>query len=127
MHLFIYPHFNCILFSYVSFNHGRPTENCLSLLVIFLLDCSQGDAYFVDYLCVFRVCLLYTVSSVPCSLVATCWERAALMFLLCVMFYCVFVTFPYGVLGQVWYLVVSIPDLCLLPYFNDIKVLQKKN
>ena len=24
-----------------------------------------------------------------------------------------FVTFPYGVLSQVWYLIVSIPDLCL--------------
>ena len=31
-----------------------------------------------------------------------------------VMFYCDFVTFPCGVLGQVWYLIVSIPDLCLL-------------
>ena len=27
-----------------------------------------------------------------------------------------FVTFPCGVLGQVWYLIVSIPDLCLFPY-----------
>ena len=32
------------------------------------------------------------------------------------MFSCVFVTFPYGVLGQVWYSIVSIPDICLLPY-----------
>ena len=30
---------------------------------------------------------------------------------------CVLVTFPYGVLGQVWYLIESIPDLCLLSYF----------
>ena len=29
-----------------------------------------------------------------------------------VMFNCVFVTFPWGILGQVWYLIVSIPDLC---------------
>ena len=29
------------------------------------------------------------------------------------MFSCVFVIFPYGVLGQVWYLIVSIPDPCL--------------
>ena len=35
-----------------------------------------------------------------------------------VMFYCVFVTFPCGVLGQVCYLIVSIPDLCLLTYFG---------
>ena len=34
-----------------------------------------------------------------------------------VMFNCVFVTFPCGVLGQVWYLIVSIPDLCQLSYF----------
>ena len=27
--------------------------------------------------------------------------------------------FPIGVLGQVWYLIVSIPDLCLLPYFTS--------
>ena len=30
---------------------------------------------------------------------------------------CLFVTFSYCVLGQVWYLIVSIPDLCLLSYF----------
>ena len=35
------------------------------------------------------------------------------------MFSRVFVAFPCGVLGQVWYLIVSIPDLCLLPYFNN--------
>ena len=44
-------------------------------------------------------------------------KRADLLALLCVMFYCVFGTFPCGVLGQVWYLIVSIPDLCLLSYF----------
>ena len=43
--------------------------------------------------------------SVPCSLVITCWERADLLALLCDVFSCVFVTFPYGVLGQVWYLI----------------------
>ena len=30
---------------------------------------------------------------------------------------CEFVTFPIGILGQVWYLIVSIPDLCTLTYF----------
>ena len=29
-----------------------------------------------------------------------------------VTFNCVFVSFPCDVLGQVWYLIVSIPDLC---------------
>ena len=32
-------------------------------------------------------------------------------------FFCTFVNFPYGVLGQVGYLIVSILDICLLPYF----------
>ena len=31
--------------------------------------------------------------------------------------YCSFVTFPCGILGQVWYLIVSYPDLCRLSYF----------
>ena len=35
---------------------------------------------------------------------------------------CAFVTFPYGVLGQVWYSIVSIPDLCLLSYFLTKRV-----
>ena len=30
--------------------------------------------------------------------------------------YCEF-HFPIGILGQVWYLIVSIPDLCTLTYF----------
>ena len=35
------------------------------------------------------------------------WEMADLLALL-------YMTFPRGVLGQEWYLIVSIPDLCLL-------------
>ena len=39
--------------------------------------------------------------AVSCSLLITCWERTGLLALLCVMVSCVFVTFRYGVLGQV--------------------------
>ena len=67
----------------------------------------------------FHVCLYY-VLSVPCSLVITCWERADLLAILCVIFPCVFVTFLYGVSGQVWYLIVSIAGLCLLIYFDQM-------
>ena len=49
-----------------------------------------------------------------------CWKRANLLALLYVMFSCVFDTFPCGVLGQVWYLIVLIPDLHLLPYLNKV-------
>ena len=66
------------------------------------------------YLCLTFSFLYYADLAVPCSLVIR--ERADLLALLYVMFSCNFVTFPYGHSGQVWYLIVSIPDLCLLPY-----------
>ena len=53
--------------------------------------------------------------SVHCCLVVTCWERADLLALV-VDVYCIFVTFPCGILGQM-YLIVSFHDLCLLSYF----------
>ena len=31
---------------------------------------------------------------------------------------CEFVNFPIGILGQVWYLIVSIPDLCTLTHLE---------
>ena len=63
----------------------------------------------------FRVC--HAVLSVHCSLVVICWERANIMAHFYVMFFCVSVTFPRGVMGQ--YLIVSIPDLCLLLLFHN--------
>ena len=42
---------------------------------------------------------------------------ADFLVLLYVVFAFVFVTLP-GILCQVWCLIVSIPDLCLLPYFG---------
>ena len=38
----------------------------------------------------------------------------------CVLCFCAFVTFPYGVPGQVWYFIVSITDLCLPLYCNKL-------
>ena len=46
--------------------------------------------------------IFVVVLSVHCSLVVTYWEGA---YLLVVMFCCVFVTLPCGVLGQVWCLI----------------------
>ena len=56
-------------------------------------------------------CYLCFVSVVLSCLVVTCWERSDLLALLYVMFSCVFGTFPCSVLGQVWYLTVSNPDI----------------
>ena len=65
------------------------------------------------------VSCLSSFLSVHCSFVVTCWERASLITLLCVMIYCVFVTYPRGVLDQAWYLIVLIPDLCIITYFKS--------
>ena len=37
---------------------------------------------------------------------------------------CDFVTFPCGILGQVWYLIVLIPDRCRLPYFVNSVIMR---
>ena len=64
--------------------------------------------------------LFHSTLSVPCSILVTWWERAWQPgSLVCYVFLC-FAPIPYDVLrqvtGQVWYLIVWIPDLCLLPY-----------
>ena len=65
----------------------------------------------------FVSCVSHAFASVHCCLVVTCWERANLLALVGDV-YCIFVTFPCGILGQVWYLIVSFPDLCRLSHFS---------
>ena len=80
----------------------------------------------------FHVYLCYTVVSVPCSLVITCLEGADLLAFLLVVFYVFLLLSPYCVPGQVWYLIVLIPDLFLPLYFHqkpadlDLQCFQKR-
>ena len=67
----------------------------------------------------FHICLCYSVLSVPCSLVVTCWDRAGLSALLCVICTCVLSLSHHSVPDQVWNLILSIPDLCIFLYFNS--------
>ena len=90
--------------SLVPSNILKPSSN-------FLIDLSKAVLVLCNLFC---VCLCHTVLSVPFSLVATCWVLLAIYYM---RFSCVFVTYPYGALGQVWYLIVSISDICLLPFF----------
>ena len=67
----------------------------------------------------FFFCLVFAMplcSSVYMCLVATCWERADLLALVCGVQLLV-CHFPIGILSQVRYLIVSIPDLYTLTYF----------
>ena len=65
----------------------------------------------------FVSCVSLAFASVRCCLVVACWERADLLALVCGVC-CVFVAFQCEVLGQVWYLIVSFPDLCCFSYFQ---------
>ena len=69
----------------------------------------------------FMSCVCHDFAFVHCCLVVTCWKRANLLALVCDI-YCVFVTFPCGILGQVWYMIVSFPDLCRLSYFDPLPI-----
>ena len=63
------------------------------------------------------LCYLRFVSvMLYCFFLVALWSPAGKS-LLCIIFSCVFVTFPYGVLAQLWSLIELISDHCLLPYF----------
>ena len=83
---------------------------------IFLLIVPRWH-YFCGSFVLFMSCVCHAFASVHCCLLVTCWERADLLALVYDV-YCIFVTFSCGILGQVRYLIVSIPDLCHLSYFH---------
>ena len=70
---------------------------------------------------VFVIC--HSVVSASCGLLVACWKMACLLALWCVVFSVFYVGFQCGVLGHVWCLIASIPDLCHFPYVH----LQFKN
>ena len=67
-----------------------------------------------------HLCYVWLAFIMLCYLLVTCWERADLLVILALVcvFTCVFVIFPCGILGQMCYMIVSIPDLCHLSYFG---------
>ena len=78
----------------------------------------------MDHLC--YLCLVFVMLSH--LFIAALWSPEGkgltswLLALVCDV-YCDFVTYPCGILGQVWYLIVhvSFPDLCHLSYFDQIE------
>ena len=83
----------------------------------------RSNAVLLLWIFFFAICVsCHTVLFVPCSLLVTCWERTDLLAILYVMFFCVFVTVPYDVLGQVWYLIVWIPGPS--PYFEKFPLIR---
>ena len=87
----------------------NPKFSSVYVLTVYLLSDYGGLR-----VCVFVSCVFHAFAAVHCCLVVTCWERADLLALVGDV-YCIFVTFP--CVGQEWYLIVSLPDLCRLSYF----------
>ena len=81
-------------------------------------DVLAGDNNsYVNLLCFTVSCVLMLLGLI----IAALWQSAGkglTSWLLLVMLIVFFVTFPCGILGQVLYLIVSFPDLCLLSYFK---------
>ena len=61
----------------------------------------------------FIPCVFHAFAYVHCCLVV----KGLTSWLLFLIINSDFVTFPCGILGQVWYLIVSIPNRCRLSYF----------
>ena len=73
----------------------------------------------MDHLC--YLCFVFFMLSR--LFIAALWsptEKGLASWLLFVTFNYVFVTFPCGILGQVWYFIASIPDLCRLSYLHTM-------
>ena len=76
----------------------------------------------------YYLCLVFVILSR--LLIAALWSPAGKELtsrLLFVMLKCDFVIFPCGILGQVWYFIVSIPDLCRLSCLNCFILSNRKD
>ena len=76
-----------------------------------------------SFVCFFVSCVSHAYASVHCCLVVICWQRTDLLALVGDV-YCIFVTFPCGILGLVSYLIVSFPDFSLLSYIYNVQFLK---
>ena len=71
----------------------------------------------MDHLC--YLCLMFVTHSL--LFVAALWSpewKGLTSWILFMMLYCDFVTFSFGILGQVWYLTSFVSDPCCLSYFK---------
>ena len=67
----------------------------------------------MDHFWLFIFCIYIAALQSPAGMTGL---LAGLLARLFEKFSCVFVSFLCGILGQVWYLIVLIPDLCILTY-----------
>ena len=78
------------------------------------------NTFFVDHFC--YLCLVFVMHSR--LFIAALWSPAGkelTSWLLFVMFNCIFVAFQCSILGQVWYLIEKISDLCRIFYLDSLQ------
>ena len=107
--------------------HVKSIAECSKLPFvseIFILSIFERPFYtvvtsFVDHLCFF--CLVFVMPNCACLFICALWSPAAkglTSWLYFVVSNCEFVIFPLvSWVRCAWYLIVSIPDLCILTYF----------
>ena len=97
------------------------SETGLSPPVKYYYWAFQGGTSLVDHFCYF--CIVFVMPSR--LLIAAMWSPAGkglTSWLSFVVLNCAVVSFPFEIVGQVWYLIVSIPDLCHLSYFHTVRI-----
>ena len=111
----------CVLIHIRIKGEVGTVKHVLALHLLVFTDRSNAVLLlWIDLLYMFHVCCYYVVLSIP-YLLGKSWPLGSLV---CDVFLC-FVTFLYGVSGRMWYLVVSIPDICPL-YFVVKASIQNK-
>ena len=100
---------------------GAPLNQFKPSSKIFLLTIPRHRLFWWSFMLFLSCFVILSCTSVCWCLVVTCWEKADLFALVCdvLLWRC---RFPIGILGQVWCLIVSIPDLCPLSYFKPNKL-----
>ena len=114
----LYVMLNCVCVTLPCGVLGQVWCLIVSILIFVYILTSEASMRIIFYY-LFLMFVLFS-RLFACSPVVAYWEMADLLALLYVMFYCVYVTFHCGVLGQVWCLIVSIPDPCLLSYLGSL-------
>ena len=90
---------------------------------------TKGKKYYTDIFKVvihlWIICVIIMLLRLFVAALLSPAGKALTTWFLFVMFNCVFVSFPCGILGHVWYLIVSILDLCRLSYIQNLLAKKK--
>ena len=89
----------------------------VKLVKYFLLAVTRRY-FFCGSFVLFLSCVFYAFTRLLIDALRSPRLKGLTSWLSFVMSNCVFVTFPCGILGQMWYLIVLIADLCPLSYFS---------